>query len=139
MSKKKRIYELEHRTQVAKKACELIAQGKDTEAVALINELNDLKENETDYSNFEEAQEAIYKELPTVVEKVFHAAFMNCTKGFTVTHNLDWKLIKPFIDEMERVFLISIEQQKGLLWKIWGCNDQMCKSGGTRKERQNDK
>lgn len=132
-----RLDEMEHRTQVEKKACELIAQGKDDEAVALINTLDDsVLEKRTDFSNFDEAQEAIYKELPTLVEKVFHAAFMNCTKGFQVTNDLDWKFIEPFITEMERVFQLSVKQQKAFLSGVWECDEQMSNSGGTRKERE---
>ena len=134
-----RLDEMEHRTQVEKKACELIAQGKDNEAMALINTLDDsLLDKRTDFSNFEEAQEAIYKELPTVVAKVFHAAFMNCTKGFQVTDELDWKFIEPFIAEMERVFQISVKQQKAFLAEMWGCDQQISKSGGTKKERESN-
>lgn len=123
-----RLDEMEHRTQVEKKACELIAQGKEEEAMALISTLDDsLLDKRTDFSNFEEAQEAIYKELPMVIEKVFHTAFMNCTKGSICTTDLDWKYIEPFINEMERVFQISIKQQKKLLAEMWGCDEQIRK------------
>lgn len=99
----------------------------------IMNVKGEAKEQE-DYVNFNEAQEAIYKELPTVVEKVFHAAFMNCTKGFPVTDELDWNFIAPFISEMERVFKISVQQQKEFLIRLWKYDEQMTKCGSTRKE-----
>lgn len=129
-----RLDEMEHRTQVEKKACELIAQGKDDEAVALINTLDDsLLEKRTDFSNFDEAQETIYKELPTLVEKVFHAAFMNCTKGFLSCDEAHWKFIKPFIDEMDRVFKLTVKVQIEQLKGVWRNSEDLCKAGGTRR------
>ena len=129
-----RLDEMEHRTQVEKKACELIAQGKDDEAIALINTLDDsVFDKRIDYSNFEQAQEAIYKELPAVVEKVFHAAFMNCTRGFTISDESDWRFIKPFIDEMDRVYKLTARGQITQLKAVWGNSEDLCKAGGTKR------
>lgn len=126
-----RLDEMEHRTQVEKKACELVSQGKYVEAIELLNTLDgSLLETK---SNYEEAQEAIYKELPSVVEKVFHTALMNCTKGFPSYDESDWKFIKPFIDEMDRVFKLTVKVQMEQLKGVWGNSEDLCKAGGTRR------
>lgn len=127
-----RLDEMEHRTRVEKKACDLIAQGKDEVAIALLNTLDDsLLYRKRDFTDFEQAQEAIYKELPMAVEKVFHAAFMNCSIGAQMPTEEDWDFIEPFVEEMTRIFNLTVKEQINFLRRIWKCEQKECERGGS--------
>lgn len=134
-----RLDEMEHRTRVEKKACDLIAQGKDEVAIALLNTLDDsLLYRKRDFTDFEQAQEAIYKELPSVVEKVFHATFMNCSIGMQVPTEEDWEFIEPFVEEMTRIFNLAVKEQINFLKRIWKCEQKECEIGEFKRNIKYD-
>lgn len=125
--------EKEHRSKVEDEAMDLIANGRHKEAMELLKTLDDSKMS-LDFNKEDTyliaAQEAIYKELPALVEKVFHEAFMNCTQGSPVTDATDWKYIEPFVTEMERIFKLAVKQQMSLLYEVWNGSEK----AGTREE-----
>lgn len=61
-------------------------------------------------SNFCDAQRMIYYDLPVLVSKIFHAAFLNCEYGSTLILKDDMKFIESFVEETENHF---ISQWKG--------------------------
>ena len=62
-------------------------------------------------SNFYDIKRMIYYDLPVLVSKIIHAAFLNCQPGTSVIMPDDMKFIVPFIDELKKTFEIAIEGQ----------------------------
>lgn len=60
---------------------------------------------------FQDLQVLIYKELPELIHKIVHAAFMNCEKGSRVIFKEDMKFILPFLEETKTVFDISFNSE----------------------------
>lgn len=66
-------------------------------------------EDKTD-SNFYDIKRMIYYELPVLVSRIIHAAFLNCQPG-TIIEPEDMRFITPFIEELKETFDIAINGQ----------------------------
>ena len=66
-------------------------------------------EDKTD-SNFYDIKRMIYYELPVLVSRIIHAAFLNCQPG-TMIEPEDMRFIVPFIEELKKTFEIAIKGQ----------------------------
>lgn len=66
-------------------------------------------EDKTD-SNFYDIKRMIYYELPVLVSRIIHAAFLNCQPGSVVMPE-DMRFIVPFIEELKKTFEIAIKGQ----------------------------
>lgn len=62
--------------------------------------------------NFYDAQRIIYYDLPVLIGKIFHAAFVNCECGTPVVLKSDMEFMKGFIEATEKTFNIAMEGQK---------------------------
>lgn len=66
-------------------------------------------EDKTD-SNFYDIKRMIYYELPVLVCRIIHAAFLNCQPG-TLIEPEDMRFIAPFIEELKETFDIAVNGQ----------------------------
>lgn len=73
---------------------------------------NELTAEEKAESNFYDAQQMIYYDLPVLIAKIFHAAFANCECGTPVIIKSDEKFIEGFIEATEKAFNIAMNGQK---------------------------
>lgn len=62
-------------------------------------------------SNYYDIKKMIYYDLPVLVTKIIHAAFLNCQPGESLVSPEDIKFIIPFIEELKKTFETAIEGQ----------------------------
>lgn len=88
-------------------------------------------EDKTD-SNFYDIKRMIYYELPVLVSRIIHAAFLNCQPG-TMIEPEDMRFIVPFIEELKETFNIAVNSQTEQIERMTEMHDRQREDAAEKK------